>query len=34
VYFEYSLGYLSLMSGDRDLLERIAAHVFPLVQVQ
>jgi hypothetical protein len=34
VYFEYSLGYLSLISDDRDVLERVAARIFPLVQVQ
>ena len=33
VYYEYSLGYLSLMSPDRAVLEDVAARVLPVVRV-
>ena len=33
VYYEYSLGYLALMSRNRSVLEEIAAKVLPRVQV-
>jgi hypothetical protein len=32
-YYEYSLGYLALMSGDREALEAVAAKVLPMVYV-
>ncbi len=32
-YYEYSLGLLSLMSGDRGALESVAAKVLPFVRV-
>ena len=34
VYYEYSLGYLSLMSPRRATLEDIAARVFPYVRLR
>lgn len=34
VYYEYSLGYLSLMSRNRDALEEVAARVLPYVRVR
>jgi hypothetical protein len=34
VYYEYSLGYLSLMSDDRGVLEDVAARVFPCVRTR
>ena len=34
VYYEYSLGYLALMTSSREALENIAARVLPFVRVQ
>ena len=34
IYYEYSLGYLSLMSNDRSVLEFAAAKILPLVRVR
>ena len=34
VYFEYALGYLSLMSSRREVLEALATRVFPFVRVR
>lgn len=33
-YFEFSLGYLALMSADRDILEMVTEKLLPLVRVQ
>lgn len=33
-YFEYSLGYLALMSGDRDALEMVTEKLLPMVSVR
>lgn len=32
IYYEYSLGYLALMCGDREALEAVAAKVLPFVE--
>jgi hypothetical protein len=34
VYYEHSLGYLSLMSQSRDALEDVAVRVLPFVRVE
>lgn len=33
-YFEYSLGYLALMSADRDEIEMVTEKLLPLVRVR
>jgi hypothetical protein len=33
IYYEYSLGYLALMSTDREALQSVAAKVLPFVSV-
>lgn len=33
-YFEYSLGYLALMSAERDALEIVTEKLLPLVRVR